>query len=99
MIGDDPSLGRCLLMFLRHKVSRILYIYIYIQCAVYIIYFTANLLYIFGCDLHPSSGVQDTGSRSRDRLDDVASSPLEIIRSQATNTFHHGQVKTCVLVT
>jgi hypothetical protein len=30
------------------------------QCTVYILYFTAHLLYSFGCHLHPSSGEQET---------------------------------------
>jgi hypothetical protein len=70
------------------------------QCAVYILYFTANLLYMFRVPFTPI--IRSTGNCSRrplvkviyhDRLDGVANNPLENIHSQVTNTLHHGQVK------
>jgi hypothetical protein len=76
------------------------------QCAGYIIYFTANLLYMFRVPF--TLIIRSTGSCSRrslvqvichDRLDGVASSSLESIHSQVNNTLHHGQLKTCLNLT
>jgi hypothetical protein len=72
------------------------------QCAVYILYFTANLLYMFRVSFTPI--IMSTGICSRSplvqvtchgRLDGVASNPLECIHGQVTNTLHHGQIKIC----
>jgi hypothetical protein len=71
------------------------------QFAVYILYFTADLLYMFRVPFTPI--IRSAGNCSRrplvrvichDRLDGVASNPIESIYSQVTNTLHHGQIKT-----
>jgi hypothetical protein len=74
--------------------------YIYIvsnemqQCAVYILYFTAKLLYMFRVPFTPI--IRSTGNCSRrplvqvicrDRLEGAASNPLKSIHSQATTIF------------
>jgi hypothetical protein len=71
------------------------------QCAVHILYFIAHFLYMFRVPFAPI--IRSTGNCSRrplvnvichERLDGVANNPLEHIRSQVTNTLHHGHVKT-----
>jgi hypothetical protein len=70
------------------------------QCAVYILYFTAKLLYMFRVPFTPI--IRSTGNCSHrplvqvichDRLEGAASSLLESIHSQATTTLHHSQIK------
>jgi hypothetical protein len=70
-------------------------------CAVYILYFTANLLYMFRVPFTPI--IRSTGNCSRRPLVQVichdmqagaVTNPLGRIHSQVTNTLHHGQVKT-----
>jgi hypothetical protein len=70
------------------------------QCIVYILYFTAKLLYVFRVPFTPI--IRSTGNCScrplvqvicHDSLEDAASNPLESIHSQATTTLHHGQIK------
>jgi hypothetical protein len=71
------------------------------QCAVYILYFIANLLHMFRVPFIPI--IRSKGNCSRrplvlvichDKLDGVASNPLESIHNQVSNTLHRGQVKT-----
>jgi hypothetical protein len=70
------------------------------QCTVCILYFTANLLYMFRVPFTPIIGTGNSSCRPLvqvlccDRLDGLASNPLESIRSQVTNTLHRGQVNT-----
>jgi hypothetical protein len=70
------------------------------QCAVYILYFTAKLLYMFRVPF--TSVIRSTGNCSRrplvqvvchGRLEGAASNPLKTIHSQATATLHHGQIE------
>jgi hypothetical protein len=72
------------------------------QCAVYILYFPAKLLYMFRVPF--TLIIRSTGNCRckllvqvicRDRLEGAASNPLESMHSQATTTLHHGQIKTC----
>jgi hypothetical protein len=71
------------------------------QCTVYILYFTAKLLYMFRVSFTPI--IRGTGNCSRrplvqvicrNRLEGAASNPLKSIHSQATTTLHHSQIKT-----
>jgi hypothetical protein len=69
------------------------------QCAICILYFTANLLHMFRVPFTPIIRSAANCSRKplvqavcRDRLDGVASNTLEGVRSQVTDTLHHGQV-------
>jgi hypothetical protein len=69
------------------------------QCAVYILYFTENLLYMFRVPFTPIIRNKENCSRRplvqvicHGRLDGAASNPLESIRSQVANSLHHGQV-------
>jgi hypothetical protein len=73
------------------------------QCAVYILYFTANLLYMFRMPF--TRTIRSTGSCSRrplvqvtchDRLNGVASNPLESIHSQLLP--HFAMVKLILLM-
>jgi hypothetical protein len=69
------------------------------KCAVDILHFTANLLYMFRVPFTPI--IRSTGNFSRrplvqvichDRLDGVAINQLQSIHGQVNNTLHHSQV-------
>jgi hypothetical protein len=75
------------------------------QCAVYILYFTANLLYMFRVPFTPL--IRSTGNCSRRPLVQVicrnwlggaAGNALNSIHSQATTTLHHSQIKSQIKI-